>query len=291
MLIPYPPGGGLDLPGRAVAQKFAESTGQQMVVDNRGGAGGLIAGELVAKSAPDGYTLFLASNGQVSIAPSLYEKLPYNPLTDLLPITHFVDTPMVLFVNASHPVKSVADLIAMAKAKPKEIRIAQSGVGGVSHLLQELFRQKAGIDVLGVPYKGAGAALGDVAGGNVPFIFTTVATARGLLDAGRVRALAVAAKKRTTSLPAVPTLAELGIPGVDGQLWIGMMAPKGTPDRIVSKLNQEFAKALATPDVKERLATQSAEVVAGGPREFAKMIREDTERWRGVIKTANIKLE
>jgi tripartite-type tricarboxylate transporter receptor subunit TctC len=291
MLIPYPPGGGLDLPGRTVAQKFAESTGQQMVVDNRGGAGGLIAGELVAKSAPDGYTLFLASNGQISIAPSLYGKLPYDPLVDLIPITHFVDTPMVLFVNAAHPVKSIGDLVAMAKAKPGQIRIAQSGVGGVSHLLQELFRQKAGIDVLGVPYKGAGAALGDVAGGNVPFIFTTVSTARGLLDAGRVRALAVAAKKRTASLPAVPTLAEHGIVEVDGQLWIGMMAPKGTSERVVSKLHQEFVKALAAPDAKERLATQSAEVVAGGPREFAKMIREDTERWRGVIKAAHIKLE
>jgi tripartite-type tricarboxylate transporter receptor subunit TctC len=291
MLIPYPPGGGLDLPGRTVAQKFAESTGQQMVVDNRGGAGGLIAGELVAKSAPDGYTLFLASNGQISIAPSLYGKLPYDPLVDLIPITHFVDTPMVLFVNAAHPVKSIGDLVAMAKAKPGQIRIAQSGVGGVSHLLQELFRQKAGIDVLGVPYKGAGAALGDVAGGNVPFIFTTVSTARGLLDAGRVRALAVAAKKRTASLPAVPTLAEHGIAEVDGQLWIGMMAPKGTSERVVSKLHQEFVKALAAPDAKERLATQSAEVVAGGPREFAKMIREDTERWRGVIKAAHIKLE
>jgi tripartite-type tricarboxylate transporter receptor subunit TctC len=251
----------------------------------------LIAGELVAKSAPDGYTLFLASNGQISIAPSLYGKLPYDPLVDLIPITHFVDTPMVLFVNAAHPVKSIGDLVAMAKAKPGQIRIAQSGVGGVSHLLQELFRQKAGIDVLGVPYKGAGAALGDVAGGNVPFIFTTVSTARGLLDAGRVRALAVAAKKRTASLPAVPTLAEHGIAEVDGQLWIGMMAPKGTSERVVSKLHQEFVKALAAPDAKERLATQSAEVVAGGPREFAKMIREDTERWRGVIKAAHIKLE
>src|SRR5262249_24443652 len=140
-------------------------------------------------------------------------------------------------------------------------------------------------------YKGAGAALGDVVGGNVPFIFTTVATARGLLDSGRVRALAVAAKKRTASLPSVPTFQELGIPGVDAQLWIGMMAPKGPPERIVSKLNQEFTRALAAPAVKERLATQSADIVAGGPREFAQMIREDAERWRGVIRTAHIKLE
>jgi tripartite-type tricarboxylate transporter receptor subunit TctC len=291
MLIPYPPGGGLDLPGRSVGQKFAESTGQQMVVDNRGGAGGLIAGELVAKSAPDGYTLLLASNGQISIAPSLYEKLPYNPLADLVPITHFVDTPMVLFVNAAYPVKTVSDVIALAKAKPRQIGIAQSGVGGVSHLSQELFRQRAGIDVLGVPYKGAGAALGDVASGTVPFIFTTVSTARGLLDAGRVRALAVAARKRTSGLPGVPTFEELGLPGVIGNLWIGMVAPKGTPERIIAKLHQEFSKALAAPDVKERLATQGAEVVASGPREFGEMIRKDAELWRGVIKTANIKLE
>ena len=291
MLIPYPPGGGLDLPGRTVGQKFAESTGQQMVVDNRGGAGGLIASELVAKSAADGYTLLLASNGQISIAPSLYDKLPYDPLADLVPITHFVDTPMVLFVTASHPVKTVKDLVAMAKAKPGTIGIAQSGVGGVSHLSQELFRQRAGIDVLGVPYKGAGAALGDVVSGGVPFIFTTVSTARGLLDGGRVRALAVAAPARTASLPAVPTFDELGIAGVYGNLWIGMMAPKGTAERIISKLHQEFSRALSTPDVKERLATQSAEIVASGPREFGRMIRQDAERWRGVIKTANIRLE
>jgi tripartite-type tricarboxylate transporter receptor subunit TctC len=291
MLIPYPPGGGLDLPGRSVGQKFAESTGQQMVVDNRGGAGGLIAGELVAKSNPDGYTLLLASNGQVSIAPSLYEKLPYNPLVDLVPITHFVDTPMVLFVTASYPVKTVKDLIALAKAKPRQIGIAQSGVGGVSHLSQELFRQRAGIDVLGVPYKGAGAALGDVASGSVPFIFTTVSTGRGLLDAGRIRALAVAARKRTGGLPGVPTFEELGIPGVIGNLWIGMVAPKGTPERIIAKLHQEFSKALAALDVKERLAAQGAEIVASGPREFGEMMRKDTELWRGVIKAANIKLE
>src|SRR5262245_9856768 len=291
MLIPYPPGGGLDLPGRVVGQKFAEATGQQMVVDNRGGAGGLIASELVAKSAPDGYTLLLASNGQISIAPYLYEKLSYDPLADLLPITHFVDTPMVLFVTASYQVKSVADLVALAKAKPRQIAIAQSGVGGVSHLSQELFRQRAGIDVLGVPYKGAGAALGDVASGSVPFIFTTVSTARGLLDAGRVRALAVAAWTRSSSLHAVPPFEELGIAGVIGNLWIGMMAPKGTPERIVGKLHQEFSKALAAPDVRERLAAQSAEIIASGPREFGRMIRKDAELWRGVIKTANIKLE
>lgn len=291
MIVPYPAGGGLDLPGRTVGQKFAESTGQQLVLDNRGGAGGLIASEMVAKAAPDGYTLLLASNGQISIAPALYEKMPYDPLKDLVPITHFVDTPMVLFANESYPVQTVKDLVALAKAKPRTIGIALSGVGGVSHLSMELFRQRAGIELLGVPYRGAGAALGDVAGGNVPLIITTVSSAKPLLDSGRVRALAVCARKRTTSLPNVPTFEELGIAGVDGQLWIGMIAPRKTPERVISKLHAEFAKALAAADVRERLASQSAEIVAAGPREFAQMIRTDTERWRGVVKTANIKIE
>ena len=258
MIVPYPPGGGLDLPGRAVGQKFAESTGQQMILDNRGGAGGLIASEIVAKATPDGYTLLLASNGQISIAPALYDKMPYDPVKDFVPITHFVDTPMVLFVTASYPVQTVTDLVSLAKAKPGTIGCALSGVGGVSHLSMELFRQRAGINLLGVPYRGAGAAMVDVAGGAVPLIFTTVASAKPLLDSGRIRALAVGARKRTASLPQAPTFEELGIPGVDGQLWIGMMAPKGTPERVISRLHGEFSKALAAADVRERLASQSA---------------------------------
>jgi len=291
MLIPYPAGGGLDLPGRAVAQKFAESTGQQMVIDNRGGAGGLIAGEIVAKATPDGYTLFLASNGQISIAPALYDRLPYDPHRDFAPITHFVDTPMVLFVNAQYPVQSVAELVAAAKAKPGTIGAGLSGVGGVSHLTLELFKQRANINLLPVPYRGAAPALADVVGGTVPVIFSTLAAAKPLLDAGRVRALAVASAKRTSGLPNLPTFAELGYSGMDAPLWIGMMAPRGTPQSVIAKLNAEFVKALAAPDVKERLASQSADIVAAGPREFAETIRKDTERWRVVVKTANIKLE
>ena len=291
MLIPYPAGGGLDLPGRAVAQKFADSTGQQMVIDNRGGAGGLIAGEIEAKAFPDGYTLFLASNGQITIAPALYEKMPYDPIRDFVPITHFVDTPMVLFVNAQYPVQSVADLVAAAKAKPGTIGAGLSGVGGVSHLTLELFKQRASINLLPVPYRGAAPALADVAGGTVPLIFSTLAAAKPLLDGGRVRALAVASAKRTSGLPNLPTFAELGYSGMDAPLWIGMMAPKGTPHSVIAKLNAEFVKALAAPDVKERLASQSADIVAGGPKEFAETIRKDTERWRQVVKTANIRIE
>src|SRR5258706_10656824 len=226
MLIPYPAGGGLDLPGRAVAQKFADSTGQQMVIDNRGGAGGLIAGEIVAKATPDGYTLFLASNGQISIAPALYAKLPYDPATELIPITHFVDTPMVLFVNAQYLVKSVADLIAAAKAKPGTIGCALSGVGGVSHLTLELFKLKANVNLLPVPYRGAAIGLADVAGGTVPAIFSTLAAAKPLLDGGRVRALAVASPRRTGGFPSLPTFRELGYAGMDAPFWISLIGPQ-----------------------------------------------------------------
>jgi tripartite-type tricarboxylate transporter receptor subunit TctC len=291
MLIPYPAGGGLDLPGRAVAQKFADATGEQMVIDNRGGAGGLIAGEIVAKATPDGYTLFLASNGQVSIAPALYAKLPYDPATELVPITHFVDTPMVLFVNSQYPVKSVADLIAAAKAKPGTIGCALSGVGGVSHLTLELFKLRANVNLLPVPYRGAAIGLADVAGGTVPAIFSTLAAAKPLLDGGRVRALAVASAKRTGGLPNLPTFGELGYTGMDAPLWIGMMAPKGTPERIIAKLDAEFKKALAAADVRERLASQSADIIAAGPREFGAMIKRDAARWLEVVRVAHIKIE
>jgi tripartite-type tricarboxylate transporter receptor subunit TctC len=290
MLVPNPPGGGLDLPGRAVAIKFAESTGQQMILDNRGGAGGMIAGDTVAKATPDGYTLFLGGNGQISIAPALYPKMPYDPLTDFVPITHFVNMPMVLFVTTSYPAKTVADVVALAKAKPASIGVGLAGVGGVSHLTMELFSQRAGIKLLGVPYSGASVALGDVAGGRVPLIFSSLAAVKPLLDTDRVRALGVGARTRTSSLPNVPTFEELGYSGMDAPLWIGMMAPKGTPERVIARLNTEFAKALAAKDVQDLLASQSAEIIADGPREFGQLMRRDTERWREVIKTANIKI-
>ena len=292
VLVPNPAGGGLDLPGRTVGQKFAESTGQQMIMDNRpSGPGGVLAGEIVARATPDGYTLFLASNGQMSIAPALYKKMPYEALTDFVPITHFVDTPMVLFVTASYPAQSVADLIALAKAKPGTIDVGLAGVGGLSHLTMELFKQRAGINLVGVPYRGAVPALADVASGSIPALFSTVAAAKPLLDGGRVRALAVAAGKRSGSLPNLPTFEELGYAGMDAPLWIGMMAPRGTPPNVIAKLHAEFVKALAAPDVKERLAAQSADVVAAGSLQFAQTIRKDTERWRDVVKTANIKIE
>jgi len=181
--------------------------------------------------------------------------------------------------------------VALAKADPGKYGVALAGVGGVSHLTLELFKIRANINLLPVPYRGAGAAMGDIAGGTVPMIFTGVAAAKPLLDTARVRAIAVCSRKRTGSLPNVPTFEELGYSGMDAPLWIGMMAPKGTPERIIAKLDAEFRKALASPDVRERLAAQSADIVADGPREFGEMIRRDTARWREVVKTANIKID
>lgn len=217
--------------------------------------------------------------------------MPYDAFGDLVPITHFIDTPMALFVATTFPAQNVKELIALAKAKPGTIGVALSGVGGLSHLSMELFRQRAGIDLVGVPYRGAGAAMGDVGAGTVPLIFSTIAGAKPLLDSNRIRALAVGAKKRAASLPNTPTFEELGFSSMDVPLWIGMLAPKGTPPQVIAKLNTEFVKALNAPDVKEKLAVQGGEVVAGGPREFAETIRRDAGIWKGVIKTANIKLD
>ena len=286
MLIPYPAGGGLDLPGRAVAQKFADATGQQMVIDNRGGAGGLIAGEIVAKSTPDGYTLLLASNGQISIAPALYAKLPYHPLNDFVPITHFVDTPMVLFVNSQYPVQSVADLIAAAKAKPGTIGCALSGVGGVSHLTLELFKLKAGLNLTHIPYKGgAGPATLAVLGGEVAATMLTVASFIPHVKGGKAKVLAVVAPKRVSQLPDTPTMAESGFPELLLGSWQGVSVPAGTSRAIVNRLYTAIIKTMNDPETVKRLASGGAEVVTSkSPAEFAAFLQTQTEFWAKLVK-------
>jgi tripartite-type tricarboxylate transporter receptor subunit TctC len=291
IVVPVAAGGLRDVIARAMAVDFQKSTGEALVVDNRSGGGGLIAGEIVARAAPDGYTLFMSSGAEVSIAPALHPKLPYDPRTDFVPITRLIDTPMLLFAAAALPAQSIKELIALARAKPGSIVFGSAGPGSVSHLAQALFSQSAGVTFLHVPYRGAALALADMAGGRVSLLFTTVTSAKPLLDGARVRALGVAASKRTASLPNVPTFEELGLTGMDAPLWIGMVAPKGTPQHIIAKLHAEFSKALASKEVQDRLASQSAEIVASGPKEFGEMIKRDTERWATVVKTANIKIE
>jgi tripartite-type tricarboxylate transporter receptor subunit TctC len=291
IVIPYAAGGSLDVVARVVGQKFHDATGQALVLDNRGGAGGLIGADAVAKAAPDGYTLFMANAAQISIAPALYDKVPYDPQTDFVPITALIDTPMILFASTRFPGTTPQDLVALAKAKPGEVPFASAGNGTVAHLAMEMLQQRAGVRFLHVPYRGAAQALGDIAGGSVDFTFTLLASARGMMEAGTLRPLAIASDARSPSLPAVQSFAELGLPGVVAPVWLGMMAPKGTPDAVVARLDHEFRAALATPEVKERLAAVGADILGYGPERFRRMIEEDTLRWRDVITAAHIKLE
>jgi tripartite-type tricarboxylate transporter receptor subunit TctC len=290
VLIPYAAGGLPDVVGRLIGQKFQEATGQSLVLDNRGGAGGIIAADAAAKATPDGYTLVMASAAQISIARALHHQLPFDPEADLVPVTHLIDTPMILFAATGFQ-GGVPELISRAKAKPADIPMASTGNGTISHLAQELFAQHAGIKLLHVPYRGAAQAMNDMIAGAVPLIFTTVGSAKPIMDAGQIRPLAVASSRRTGALADLPTFAELGIPGVEAPVWFGMMAPKGTPEAVIARLDQEFRKALAAPEVKERLGQIGADISGDGPAGFRTLIQADMKRWAGVVKTANIKLE
>jgi tripartite-type tricarboxylate transporter receptor subunit TctC len=291
LIVPVAAGGARDVIGRDLGREFQKLTGQALVVDNRTGAGGLIGGELAAKAAPDGYTLFMASGAEISIAPALYAKMPFDPQTELVPVIHLVDTPMLLFVAAYFPAQTVKDLVTLAKAKPEGIAAATAGNGSVSHLGLELLSQRAGVRFTVVPYRGAALALNDMAGGQVALIVTTVASAKAMMDGGRIRPLAVAAARRTGSLPNVPTFAEAGYAGIEAPVWFGIMTARGTPERVVEKLRRTFADILAQPDIRKRMATLDADIAGGDARELRTLIREDMERWRRVVKTAGIKIE
>ena len=289
MIVPFPPGGSIDVIARAVAQKFQENTGQPMVVDNRGGAAGLIGGDAVAKAPGDGYTLLLASAGQVTIAPYLYEKLAYDPLNDLVPVTYLVETPVVLFINANSPVQNLQELVALARAKPGEISVGSTGSGSVTHLALELFAQRYGLKFIHVPYKGAAPALNDLAAGTVQLMFTVLPSAKAMLDTGRVRALAIASSRRTATMPNLPTFTEAGFPGANVGVWVGVMSTKGTPAPVISQLNSELNKVMAAPDIVQRMNGLGADVINTGSVPFGAMLKEDAATWQRVIRTGNIK--
>ena len=291
LVVPVAAGGLRDVVARAMAPEFQRSTGQSLVVDNRTGGGGIIAGEIVAAATPDGYTLFMASGAEVSVALALRPKLPYDPRTDFVPVTRLIDTPMLLFAAASLPAQNVKELVTLARAKPGGIVFASAGPGSVSHLVQELFAQRAGVSFIHVPYRGAALALADMAGGRASLLVTTITSAKPLLDAGRVRALAIASGKRTPALPDVPTFEETGVKGMDAPVWAGVMAPKGTPARVVSYLDSEFRKILANAEFNRQMAVRDVDIAGDGPAAFARIVREDIERWAKVVGAAQIKLE
>jgi tripartite-type tricarboxylate transporter receptor subunit TctC len=288
VVVPYPAGGSLDTVGRPLAQRFAETTGQRMVLENVGGAGGLIGAGKVVKSTPDGSTLLLASNGQITIAPLIYKDMGYDPAQDLVPVIHLVDQTAVLYASAKSPYKTFADVVAAARASHDGIQFASSGTGSISHLAMELLAQKMGVKFSHVPYRGAAPALQDLAGGQVPLMFTFVGSARPLTTSGLVRPLAVAAKARLPALPDVPTFAELGYPGVEASVWIGLMAPKGTPPARIQHLADVVRGLLRESAFQKLMADNNMELKGGSVQDFTAMMREDAARWANLAKTVNL---
>jgi tripartite-type tricarboxylate transporter receptor subunit TctC len=289
MIVPFTPGGSQDVIARLFAQKLTESLKQQVVIDNRGGAAGLIAAELVARAPKDGYTLFLITGGPISLAPALHAKLPYDPIKDFAPITQLVDTPMALIVTPSLPAKNVAELIAVAKAKP--LNYGSTGNGSISHLTMEALKHATGINATHVPYKGAAPAIADMLAGQVSLMFTSTASAAPYVTSGKLRMLAVASKKRSAMMPDVPTLIESGVKNFESTVWVGMAATGGTPQPVIRKLHDELIRALQAPDMQARLAPLGAEPVGSTPEQFAALIKEDVARWAQVVKASGVRLD
>jgi tripartite-type tricarboxylate transporter receptor subunit TctC len=269
---------------------MTEALGQQIIIDNRGGAGGTIGTDIAAKAVPDGYTLILVS-GSHAINPGLYQKLPYDTVNDFAPITQLATSPGILVVNPSLPVKSVRDLIALARAKPGQLNYASAGSGTPPHLAGELFKVMAKIDMVHVPYKGNAPAFTDVIGGQVPLIFPTMPSAMPHVRSGKLRALAVTSAKRSPAAPEIPTIAESGLPGYEATSWYGILAPARTPPAIVSRLHGVLVSTLGSPDMKEKLASQGLDPVGNTPQQFAAVIAAEIRKWAKVVKASGARPE
>ena len=289
LIAPFVPGGPTDIIARLVAQKLSENLKQTVVVDNRGGAGGAVGMQLAASAAPDGYTLVLGSSGNLAVNPALEPNLPYHPLKDFQPITQTTSGPQIVVVPVSLPVKTVQDLIALAKAKPAQLNYASGGSGTTTHLGVELFKIAAGVDIVHVPYKGTGQALTDVMTGQVQMMMSSALPALPHVKSGKLRGLAVTSAKRSAAYPELPTLAESGLAGFETTSWHGMLLPARTPKDISARVHGELVKALTAPDVKERFAGLGMDTVASTPEEFTLYIRNESQKWEKVIRTIGIK--
>jgi tripartite-type tricarboxylate transporter receptor subunit TctC len=290
IIVPFAPGGGSDIMARVIATRLAEPLGQQVLVDNRPGGNTLIGAELAARSAPDGYTLFLSTNGTVAINPSLYKKLPYDAVKDFAPVALVGVGPNVLVVHPSLPVKSVKDLIALAKAHPGKLSYASSGIGGAPHLAGELFKSMAGVNIVHIPYKGAAPATTDLLGGQVQVMFAGLGPAIAHIKVNKLRGLAVASAKRSRALPELPTIGEY-LKGFEASSWFAVFAPAGTPNDVIVRLNAEIVKAMARKEVYQQLMAQGYEPVTGTPGQLAELLKQDMARWANVIKSAGITAE
>jgi tripartite-type tricarboxylate transporter receptor subunit TctC len=291
MIVPFPPGGGTDILSRLVANKLTESAGWQIVVDNRGGAGGNIGLDAAAKAAPDGYTMVMGQTSNLTINPSLYSKLPYDSLRDFTPVSVVASSPIAFMVMAKAPYRTLKDLIAAGKAKPGEVTFATTGNGTVGHLTGELIQRIAGVKYVHVPYKGSAQAFPDLLGGRLGFFLASLETAIPQMKAGTIRTLAVTSAQRVPVLPEIPTVAESGYPGFETTTWYGILVPKGTPPPIVARLSTEIVKVLESSDVRERMAANGGATIKPGPAAFDAQLKSEMTKWSRVIREANVTIE
>ncbi|MBI5603381.1 MAG: tripartite tricarboxylate transporter substrate binding protein [Deltaproteobacteria bacterium] len=289
IIVPAPPGGTADISMRIIAHKLNENLGQQIIIDNRPGAGGMIASQLVAKAGPDGYTVLMNYTSH-AINPYLYKKLTYDSLKDFAPVTLLGLTPLVLVVHPSVPVKTIPEFLAYAKAHPGKLNYGSAAIGGASHLGGELLKMKAGIDIVHIPYKGGAAAAADLITGQIQMLFDSLLPLQPHIKAGKVRALGVTSAKRMEIAPDLPALAET-VPGFESSAWFGILAPASTPRELVARLNAEFLKVLRTPEIKQKLTKQGFVVVGNAPEEYGAFLKSEMDKWSKVIQAAGIKAE
>jgi tripartite-type tricarboxylate transporter receptor subunit TctC len=291
LIVPFPPAGGTDVLSRALAEKISAATKWVIVIENRPGAGGNIGLDAAAKSPPDGYSIAMGQTANLAVNPALYAAMPFDPLTDFAPIALVSTQPLILVVSTNSPYKTVKDLVDAGKAKPGQLNMGSPGNGTIGHVGGELFQRRAGVKFAHIPYKGAGAVVTDLMGGSVDLYFANTQSVDSLVRAGRLRALAVTSPKRLKNMPNVPTLAESGYAGFEASTWSGLVAPRGTPQPIVDRLNAEVAKALANPELIAKLEADGSEPLGGSPRRFADFIKAEHAKWGAVIKEAGIKLD
>ena len=288
IVVPFAPGGGVDVTARILAQKLTERVVQSFIVENRTGASGIIGTEFVAKSAPDGYTLLVGSQTTQAVVPAMYGKLNYDTARDFAAVTEIATSPLLIVVHPSLQVKTVKDLIALAKARPGQLTFGAAS-GGTPHMAGELFKLVARVDMLFVPYKGEGPAIADAMGGQISMVFSNLPVALPQAQGGRLRALAVTSPQRVSTAPEIPTVAESGLPGYEASTWFGLFAPAATPRDVISKLNTESVSALSVPEVKDRMAAQGLFVVANTPEQFAAFLKTEIPRWAKVVKDSGVK--
>jgi len=291
LVIPFPPGGSTSIVGRVVADKMSQLLGQGIVVDNRGGACGTVGTKAVTKSEPDGYTLLLGYTGTLAIGPSLYRNVGYDPRKDFVPIGSIGCAPSSLVVHPSFPVKTVAELIAYAKANPGKVNFGSAGVGTVGHITGEYFARATGIQIVHIPYKGTGPVMSDLLGGHIPMSFSPIATTSGNVKAGLLRGLAVTSVHRNDLLPDVPTMIEAGVPDFDASLCYGLVAPAGTPRAVIDRLNKELRAALGSDEVKKQLELDGTEITPGTPEQYAGFIDRDEKKWSELVRTSGVEPE